>query len=102
MSDYLQLAANVLGVEVDDVLSYAVYEDVIAVVVDYGIAGGKKYTLPLSRLHEIVEPDSVDLDLGVYDMSYKELQALAKRYEIPANQSRDDLLAALWPYEEEE
>lgn len=37
------------------------------------------------------EPEPGDLD----DLGYRDLQALAKEYDIPANQSADDLRAAL-------
>jgi len=51
---HLKLACAELGVTVDQVLSWKEYpeDDIIALVVDYGIAGGKKYQLSLSSLTE--------------------------------------------------
>ena len=97
MNDYLNLAAKHLGVEVDDIIASKVYDDHIAVVVDKGIAGCPKYLIPLSDL------ESADAsDLGIYELTYRELQALAKELGINARQSREDLIAALWPEGDEE
>jgi len=45
-----------------------------------------------SPAHNIdIAADEIDLD----HLTYRELQALAKKHDIPANQSRDDLIEAL-------
>lgn len=100
MSDYLILAAEHLGAEIDDFLVADIRGDFMVVVVDKGIAGCPKYYIPLSELEAAAGP--VEADLGVYDMSYRELQAAAKELGVPANQGRDELIAALWPEDEEE
>lgn len=92
MSDYLILAAEYLGVEVDSIIDGNVYDDHIAVVVDKGIAGCPKYLIPLSALEPAAEDVS---DLGIYDLSYRELQALAKKYDVQANQKQAALVAEL-------
>lgn len=48
--DYLALACAYLKVDPARVLSHRVYPDLIVLVVDNGIAGAPKYTVPLSTL----------------------------------------------------
>ena len=103
MSNNLDLALDYLGVDRGQCLVLRETVNEVVVVVDYGIAGGKKYIIPLSELHVLEDkplplldeilPVPAVIDLG--DMDYRQLQALAKEREIPANQSRDDLIEAL-------
>lgn len=85
------------GVEPEAIVRYAeVGEGVYRVLVNYGIGGIK-----------VLYVNDVDLEesnsqTATYDLGYRELQALAKEQGIPANQSKDDLIAALWPGDEEE
>jgi hypothetical protein len=63
--NYLKLACDYLGENVDAVLSHRIYEDHIALVIDRGIGGGPKYSVPLSKLHAPEpkappEPDATD------------------------------------------
>jgi len=56
--DYLQRACRLLGENAADVMSYRVYADRIALVVDRGIKGGPKFTVLLTDLPEpLPEPD---------------------------------------------
>jgi hypothetical protein len=49
-NDHLSRACQMLEVKPGQVLSWRTDEDNIYLVVDYGIAGGKKYTLALADL----------------------------------------------------
>jgi len=60
----LELACARLGVDVAEVLTYRVYEDHIAMVVN----PGPKYKVPLSELHE-PEPEIPDEAENVFDES---------------------------------
>ena len=96
MTDYLLNACEYLGVDAGSVLSHKQYEDEIVLIVDKGIEGCPKYRVPLSLLEAPPLPVP-----GAYDLSYRELQAAAKDAGIPANQSADELRAALEAEEEE-
>jgi len=48
--DYIKAIARHFDVKPEQVLSYKVYGDEVATVIDRGIAGGPKYTFPLSEL----------------------------------------------------
>lgn len=98
MSDYLTLAAQHLGVDVDDVMKFRLAGDDAVVVVDYGIAGGKKYILPLSSL----QPALDDSTTTTFDLDYRDLQALAKEQGINARQTKEALIEALWPLDIDE
>lgn len=94
-----QLAKH-YGVEPGAIVGYAEVDGgaVIRVLVNYGIGGIKVLYVPVDDLAE--DDDST---IATFDLDYRELQALAKEQDIPANQSKDALIAALWPsYEEEE
>ena len=105
MTDYLSLASAYLDVEQSAIVKCRVEGDELVAIVDKGIAGTPKYRIPLSALEKpIAEPvaepvaDYEGIVPGAFDlagMSYKELQALAKDYGVPANQARDDLIDAL-------
>jgi hypothetical protein len=101
--DYLNRACKHLGVDPGSAINPRVEGDEFVVIIDRGIAGCPKYRIPLSELTgaDVVDVDEVDY-LGVYDHSYRELQEMAKDLGIPANQGRDDLIAALWPATDEE
>ncbi len=105
MTDYLDLAIEYLGVDKGDVVKSRVEGDVYIVIVDKGIAGTPKYRIPLSQLTalEIAKQDAQP-EQAIADMSYRELQELAKELGIPGNQKADDLIAAIdaLDYEEEE
>ena len=107
MTDYLARAVEYLGAEPGEVLKHRVQGDEYIVILDKGIAGCPKYRIPLSKLDEpapAVTPDYDD-DLGIYGMSYRELQAEAKALGIPAVGGKDKLAAevaaALYIDEEE-
>ena len=55
--NYLTLACAYLGIAATQVLASAEKETEIVLVVDNGIAGCPKYTIPLELLHEIDEPE---------------------------------------------
>jgi hypothetical protein len=107
MTDYLARAIEYLGVEPGAVINPRVEGDEYVVIVDKGIAGCPKYRIPLSKLNEPVPAAVLDYDddLGVYAMSYRELQAEAKALGIPAVGGKDKLAAevaaALYVEEEE-
>ena len=51
-----------LGIEPEQILSYKSYEDYVNVIVDYGIAGGKKHTITFEELDTVeVEAKKVDV-----------------------------------------
>ena len=105
MTNYLERACQYLGVEVGSVINPRIQGDDYVLIVDYGIAGGKKYYLPLSELDAIPDtplPVPAAVDLGNHELSYRELQAIAKEEGIPANQTADELRAALWSYLDDE
>jgi len=110
MTDYLKLACLHLGVEEGSVLASSLNAELeqYIIVVDNGIKGCPKYRIPLSKLDALDEPaEVVELELpidddllpvpaaidlgGDYELSYRDLQALAKDAGIPANQSAEDL-----------
>jgi len=107
MTDYLKRACDYLGVDEGSVLASSLNEELeqYIIVVDKGIKGCPKYRIPLSKLDEPAEvvelvlpidngmlpvPAAIDLG-GDYELSYRDLQALAKDAGIPANQSASDL-----------
>ena len=59
--DFLALAIVNLGIKPDQVLSHKIYDDHIALVVDYGIAGAKKLFLPFALL-EVQENDPAEAE----------------------------------------
>jgi hypothetical protein len=113
MSNNLDLALVYLGVDRGQCLVLRETADEVVVVVDNGIAGCPKYIIPLSKLHTlekvqlplaepepepVMEPEIVEksiFDIDYETMDYRQLQALAKERDIPANQSREDLISAL-------
>ncbi len=124
MDDYLDRACKHLGVNKGDVINPRIQGDDYVLLVDKGIAGCPKYYIPLSKLdalnvagnvaeNPVVNEPNGALDVAgnvaplegikppANEVSYRELQALAKEQGIPANQKADDLLAALWLDEEE-
>ena len=113
---YLRRACEYLGIEPSEAINPRIEDGAYVLIVDKGIDGSPKYRIPLSELDEpepadfvitdpeVVKPEpepvAVD-DLGAYGLSYRELQSKAKELDIPANQSKDELIAALWPADEE-
>ena len=113
MSEYLDLAVDYLGVTKEQCLVLREVEGQVIVVVDNGILGCPKYVIPISELtiknvplpfDEEPEPEPEpeeeefeyqEIDLDVESIDYRQLQQMAKELDIPANQSRDDLIAAL-------
>jgi len=69
---------------------------VVRSLIDYGIQGIKVYEL---RVDDLKQDETIT---ATYDLDYRELQALAKKHGIPANQSKGDLYAALLMFDEEE
>ena len=103
MTDYLDRAVEYLGVDKGSVIKHRVQGDDYIVIVDKGIAGCPKYYIPLSQLQEPEAPPDELLPVpAAVDLSYRDLQDLAKETGIPANQSADDLRAALLEIDEEE
>ena len=97
MTDYLDLACKYLDVDKGSVIKHRVQGDDYTVIVDNGILGCPKYYIPISLLEK---PEPIN---PIYDpYSYREIQALAVANNIPANQKRDVLIAALEALEEEE
>lgn len=94
MNDYKILTAKYLDANTDDFMAWRIVADQVVVVVDRGIAGGKKYFLPLSDLDALAEPRPAD-DLGIYGLPYRELQAIAKEFGVQANQKQADIIAEL-------
>ena len=110
MTDYLQRALQQLGAAEGEVLAHSVNDTEIVIVLDKGIQGCPKYRIPLDKLAEPVEvveedepeetpeyPPPQDVVGASYleSYSYRALQAEAKRLDIPANQTKEDLLAAI-------
>ena len=103
MTDYLDRAVEYLGVDKGSVIKHRVQGDDYIVIVDKGIAGCPKYYIPLSQLQEPeASPDELLPVPAAVDLNYRDLQELAKETGIPANQSADDLRAALLEIDEEE
>ena len=103
MTDYLDRAVEYLGVDKGSVIKHRVQGDDYIVIVDKGIAGCPKYYIPLSQLQEPEAPPDELLPVpAAVDLNYRDLQELAKETGIPANQSADDLRAALLEIDEEE
>lgn len=50
MPDYLTAACRRLGIEADQVLVHRIEAEVLVLVADLGIAGGKKYRFPIAQL----------------------------------------------------
>jgi hypothetical protein len=101
MSDYLKRACELLKVDESQVVKHREEGDEYVVLVDYGIAGTKKHRLPLAKLKpRPAQAELVGVVPGAYNLSYRELQAAAKEAGIPANQPKDDLIAALTEEEE--
>ena len=109
MSDeHLKKACKLLGVEVAQVLSWKEYpeNDEIVLVVDHGIAGGKKYRLSLSSMkHEEPKPKekiAVSSRKPVDDLDTLEdadLKALAQEFGVRNywNMRRETLIKKLRP-----
>ncbi len=96
MTDYLERACEYLGVDKGDVVKHRAEGADYIVIVDKGIAGTPKYRVPLSQLAslEIAEQDTMP-EVAILNMSYRELQELAKELGLPANQKADDLILAI-------
>lgn len=91
MSDYLTRACKKLGVDESQVLAYNVDADRIALVVDYGVAGGKKYTYLLEEL-----PGGWTKAVDLSALTVTELQEIAKERGISFSGMRKaELVAAL-------
>ena len=107
MTNYLDRACEHLGVDRGSVIKHRVQGDDYIVIVDNGIKGCPKYYVPLSQLQEpeapipIVIHNTLPVPAAV-DLSYRDLQEIAKESGIPANQSADDLRSALLEIDEEE
>jgi len=84
-----QLAKH-YGVEPDAIVRYREVDGGAAyrVLVNYGIGGIKVY-------HLLADDLDTEGDLGIYDLPYRELQALAQEYGVKANQKHDALVAEL-------
>jgi hypothetical protein len=103
MADDISAACKTLEIEQDQIVKNRYEGDILVLLVDYGIGGIKKYRLSPADLAEAKadDDDSVLLsvpavvDLGFDDLNYRELQELAKDQGIQANQSSDNLRAAL-------
>ena len=89
----------------------------VRALIDYGIGGIKVFVVPVGEIDEPFEPEpepipepepevlSVPEPLPVpaaIDLSYRDLQELARGSGIPANQSADELRAALLEIDEGE
>jgi hypothetical protein len=103
MTDYLDLACKYHGVDKGRVIKHRAQigpsgSDDYSIIVDNGILGCPKYYVPISELDalEIAEPLE-GLRPPANEVSYRELQELAKEQGILANQKAEDLRAALWP-----
>ena len=57
MDERIEAAARYVGAEPDQVMSGRVYADRVAIVIDWGIKGGKKYLVPRSELEQSPPPD---------------------------------------------
>ena len=90
--------AKYYGVEPAAIVRYSLIDEgaVIRSLIDYGNQGIKVLYL------DIAELEGSTSTTATFDLDYRELQALAKEQGIPANQSRDDLYAALFVADEEE
>jgi hypothetical protein len=73
--DYLKAACEHLEVESTAVLAHHIGEDSIVVVVDRGIAGCPKYTIPLSELTAV---PSAEPQPDLADLTVSELKAMAE------------------------
>lgn len=90
MEDERILAAACAYVEctLSQVLAYHVYEDCIVLVVDRGIKGGPKYTVPLAELGTALPDDEAKMDAEVGKKDEAEIDAtpaarrLAKEFGI--------------------
>ncbi len=100
MKDYLERACEYLGVDKGSVINPRIQGDDYVLIVDKGIKGCPKYYIPLHQLDK-PEPEQLPKPTTL-DMSYRELQELAKEAGIQANQKAALLRAALWPSDEEE
>jgi hypothetical protein len=93
--DKLQVA-KYFDVEAEAVLKFREVDEgaTIRALIDYGIGGVKVYQIPI----EDFEPEPIPLP-AAYDLdgelSYRDLQELAKAAGIPANLSAAELRAAL-------
>lgn len=108
----------------EDVAAHGLSDDGLeyVVVLDRGIKGSPKYRLPIKTLPKIEKPGLLQTvkealgqetesawpssalmhddteeapPTGLYALPYRELQALAKEAGIPANQTSEELIAAL-------
>jgi hypothetical protein len=103
MTEYLDRAKEYLGVDGESVINPRIEGADYVLIVDYGIAGSKKYRIPLSKLEgqpAYVQDEELLPVPAVIDLNYRELQELAKEIGIPANQKADDLRLALFDEEE--
>ncbi len=97
MTDYLERACEYLGVDRDDVVKYRAEGTDYIMIVDEGIAGTRKYRVPLSLLDGLSPKPATNKPAPEKHLTYRELQELAKESGIPANQSKFALYEALWP-----
>ena len=104
MTEYLERACEHLGIDKGSVIKHRVQGDDYIVIADLGIAGCPKYYIPLSELAEpelVLEepepdPEPIAADPELENLTYRTLQAMAKDYDISANQGRDALEDALY------
>ena len=116
MTEYLDRALNYVGAVEGEVIWYGMSDDGTAYILllDKGIKGCPKHRIPLDKLKGpvkkaepvpvvvVVEEEAEELPYSTPDdvpdldeLGYRDLQALAKEYDIPANQSTEDLRTAL-------
>lgn len=117
MTDYLSAALQKLNAAEGDVLDYVIKEDDIVILINKGIKGVRKHTIPLDTLTDspldaveyeeppiVIEDEPAELPevetTDFSELSRVELQALAKEAGIPANLSSDAIVAALLEEEE--
>lgn len=100
MSDYLERACLHLGIDPGSVIKHREDGGEYVVIADLGIGGTPKYRVPLSSLAEPApeaeSEEEPEVSQYIESLSYRELQDLAKAAGIAANQSADDLRAALY------
>lgn len=98
---YESQVAKLYGVGLDAIVGVREVDEgaYVRALIDYGIAGIKVYEIPKSDLASATVSLPAAYDLNAEELSYKQLQAVAKDRGIPANQSAAAIRAAL---EEEE
>lgn len=92
MTDYLDRALTYVGARDGDIVVTSRIEGgYYILLLDKGIKGIPKYSIPLDALDD----PPVEIPGDLHDLGYRELQTLAKHAGIPANQKADDLREAL-------